>query len=49
MGGEKEKNIFSRAAKANTSLHMQAFSQEYFVGPKLFSRCSDISATDISA
>ena len=37
MGAEK-KNIFSRAAKAGTSLHMQAFSREHFVGPELFSK-----------
>ena len=39
MGAEKKKqNIFSRAAKADTSLHMQAFSREHFVGPELFSK-----------
>ena len=36
MGAEKEH--FSRAAKADTSLHMQAFSREHFVGPELFSK-----------
>ena len=38
MGAEKETEIFSRAAKADTSLHMQAFSREHFVGPELFSK-----------
>ena len=36
MGAEK--NIFSRAAKAGTSLHMQAFSRDHIVGPELFSK-----------
>ena len=37
MGAEKEtEHFFSRAAKADTSLHMQTFSREYFVGPELF-------------
>ena len=38
MGAEKKQNIFSRAAKADTSLHMQVFTQELFVGPELFSK-----------
>ena len=38
MGAEKETEHFSRAAKADTSLHMQAFSREHFVGPELFSK-----------
>ena len=38
MGAEKETEHFSRAAKADTSLYMQAFSRELFVGPELFSK-----------
>ena len=38
MGDEKETEHFSRAAKADTSLLMQAFSRELFVGPELFSK-----------
>ena len=39
MGAEKEtEHFFSQAAKADTSLHMQAFSREHFVGPELFSK-----------
>ena len=45
MGAEKKQNIFSRAAKADTSLHMQVFSRELFVGPELFSNLR-LSAVD---
>ena len=38
MGAEKETEHFSRAVKADTSLHMQTFSPEHFVGPELFSK-----------
>ena len=38
MGAEKEtEHFFSRAAKADTNLHMQAFLREHFVGLELFS------------
>ena len=30
--------LFSQAAKADTSLHMQAFSRVHFVGPELFTK-----------
>ena len=42
MGAEKETEHFSRAAKADTSLHMQAFSREHFVGPEMFSKLSAV-------
>ena len=35
---KKHITLSSRAAKADTRLHMHAFSQELFVGPELFSK-----------
>ena len=39
--------ISSRAAKADTRLHMHAFSQEHFVGLQLF--CTDDCGHKLSA